>query len=465
MDIHADHGVLMTKDFRQFPLEDGFLSFYRSGVFSDVMLVTESESYRVHKLILAHHSKFFDTLFSSDFKEKKSDTIYLSFNDPLDVFPLVIHYLYNGIIELHLDNVIATLVCAEYYQIDSLISLCKDFIMKNLKRVNVLSLLESALFFNQDEIITKCYQKLATNFFIHMYGEDAYLDQFCQLGWDTMLHILRHDRLSVINEWALVQTIRHFIDMNTDELEEDIIYQMWNEVKFEYLSYEEIKQIYRDNTIPKELIVDAVMEILSVYEDPSYIDDELLRLLPRGLNGIEFEYSKEIVMRKKGIFYWLGTDFGRKDWKNPHEMGLVTVRASSIDKGNPKCLLDQSPTELWTEDMPASWFVIHMGRFTVVPTGYRIRHGGNYKADALRNWDFQGSKDGQTWVVLSRHKNDTYLQGNFSSKYWPIQSPDDEPFNQFRILQTGRNSSNRHFLVISGIEIYGEIWGSIKNRD
>jgi hypothetical protein len=49
-----------------------------------------------------------------------------------------------------------------------------------------------------------------------------------------------------------------------------------------------------------------------------------------------------------------------------------------------------SPTELWTKDVPASWFMIDLGPGrSVVPTFYTLRHGGNYRADSLRNWDFQ----------------------------------------------------------------------------
>jgi hypothetical protein len=45
----------------------------------------------------------------------------------------------------------------------------------------------------------------------------------------------------------------------------------------------------------------------------------------------------------------------------------------------------------------------------------------------------------------------------------PINCPMDKPekparFRHFRILQTGHNSSNHNFLVLSGIEIYGELY-------
>jgi len=43
------------------------------------------------------------------------------------------------------------------------------------------------------------------------------------------------------------------------------------------------------------------------------------------------------------------------------------------------------------------------------------RHGGNSKNDCLRNWTLQGSYDGKTWEIISRHVNDTSLNAPFAT--------------------------------------------------
>jgi hypothetical protein len=64
---------------------------------------------------------------------------------------------------------------------------------------------------------------------------------------------------------------------------------------------------------------------------------------------------------------------------------------SSIEKGNPIDLVGRKSKELWTKDVPSSWFAIDLGpNRTVVPSYYSLQHGGSYKSDCLRNWDFQG---------------------------------------------------------------------------
>lgn len=63
----------------------------------------------------------------------------------------------------------------------------------------------------------------------------------------------------------------------------------------------------------------------------------------------------------------------------------------------------QSPREFWTMDIPSSWFAVDLMRWSVLPIAYTLRHGGNYVAESLRNWDFQGSLNGKEWVILRRY--------------------------------------------------------------
>ena len=79
---------------------------------------------------------------------------------------------------------------------------------------------------------------------------------------------------------------------------------------------------------------------------------------------------------------------------------------------------------------------------TLVPNYYSLRHGGNSRADALRNWTLQGSNDGKSWVVIKRHVNDVALNGIFATQSWAI--PDcTQSFRHFRILQTGKEEKER----------------------
>lgn len=54
-------------------------------------------------------------------------------------------------------------------------------------------------------------------------------------------------------------------------------------------------------------------------------------------------------------------------------------------------LVDKVAMDVWTNDVPASWFSIDFGpNRRILLSYYSLRHGGNYTADALRNFELQG---------------------------------------------------------------------------
>src|SRR3989338_3552751 len=173
---------------------------------------------------------------------------------------------------------------------------------------------------------------------------------------------------------------------------------------------------------------------------------------------VEFPAVPAIGPDGRGILAWISSNGFTREWKNPHVQRIISVTASSITKGNPVELVGVVPTELWTKDVPASWFCVDLGSTrSVRVTHYTLRHGGNYRADSLRTWDLQGSLDGQSWTLLSRHSNDESLNSAFAVHSWPTL-PLPTSFRYFRVLQTGHNSSNHNFLVLSGFELYGELF-------
>ena len=81
---------------------------------------------------------------------------------------------------------------------------------------------------------------------------------------------------------------------------------------------------------------------------------------------------------------------------------------------------------------------------------------------ALRNWQFQVSKDGTSWVTLRTHKDDTSLNEPGSTATWSLSPPEDEKqgWRHIKIQQTGRDASGQtHYLSVSGLEIYGSVNG------
>ena len=88
-----------------------------------------------------------------------------------------------------------------------------------------------------------------------------------------------------------------------------------------------------------------------------------------------------------------------------------------------------------------------------------IRHdNGPNNEGHLRNWQLQGSNDGDgnTWDVLMTHNDDLSLNEPDATHTWTIQ--DITTFYRYiRIKMTGPASSRGWYLSCSGFEIYGEV--------
>jgi hypothetical protein len=72
----------------------------------------------------------------------------------------------------------------------------------------------------------------------------------------------------------------------------------------------------------------------------------VLRFLKR-VSCTTFEYKGDFV---DGIIQNIATHDGK--WHNPSVTGKVKVTASSVEVGSADDLLNKTPTELWTKDIP-----------------------------------------------------------------------------------------------------------------
>jgi E3 ubiquitin-protein ligase HECTD1 len=169
---------------------------------------------------------------------------------------------------------------------------------------------------------------------------------------------------------------------------------------------------------------------------------------------------------ENGIFYWIGSNAKNCPWVNPATHHIVVVSSSDghvLPYGNLDDVLsrNENPANCHTKDDPNSWFAIDTG-ILFHPTMYTLKHSRGYgNRSALRNWDFQVSKDGLAWITVSSHKDDTSFTEPGSVASWAVSAPPDtEGWRHIRILLTGPNASgSTYYLSICGLEVYGEIKG------
>eukprot|EP01084_Bolivina_argentea_P035113 65132_1 len=74
-----------------------------------------------------------------------------------------------------------------------------------------------------------------------------------------------------------------------------------------------------------------------------------------------------------------------------------------------------------TYDKKHAFFTVGFGAAVITPTHYTLRHYITYDDICLRNWEFEGSNDGQDWTTIKTHTNDESLSGEGSSHTWKIE--------------------------------------------
>ena len=135
----------------------------------------------------------------------------------------------------------------------------------------------------------------------------------------------------------------------------------------------------------------------------------------------------------------------------------MKVTRSKSGTGNPGDVVgNQKAAACATGDSPGMWICLDLKGLRVRPTHYALRHGFKQEFHFLRHWRLEASIDGEVWILLREHINDDSIQHGFdtagSSHVWELPRVLGW-FRYLRLAQTGKNSSNRDSLAVSGLEI------------
>jgi hypothetical protein len=172
-----------------------------------------------------------------------------------------------------------------------------------------------------------------------------------------------------------------------------------------------------------------------------------------------------------GLIRWLSTSGFRREWSNPAACG--TIKLSSSDwMTDLEFVVGDAGRLSSSHGKKDAWFALELPRgLWLLPHRYSLRHGCSSSANALRSWELQGSADGEHWVCLRSHVNDSSLDARFAVGTWGVgygastaSAAGDLDLDAtgvhrfFRVLMTGINSSKGRELRCSGFELYGEVF-------
>ena len=164
------------------------------------------------------------------------------------------------------------------------------------------------------------------------------------------------------------------------------------------------------------------------------------------------------------MLYHIGTKGGTRPYRNPHASGEVVASLSSTGGGgsDPTRLVEHvhaEPVHNNTMNTPNSWMAVDLGAGrSLLPAHYCLRSANQSGSHKLRHWRLEASNDGNEWTTLRHHTGNASLSTeSMSVAAWPLEpaTVQGRSFRHFRIVQTGKNSSNYDFLMCTGIELYG----------
>eukprot|EP01084_Bolivina_argentea_P115834 205912_1 len=174
--------------------------------------------------------------------------------------------------------------------------------------------------------------------------------------------------------------------------------------------------------------------------------------------AVTFEYKSDYD--ENGILYWLGTNYGQTEWKNPAKRKLVALNSSGIGIGYIEdmiCRGDPSnyrglPLVGYTGENP--WFTIDFGKHRKIrPTCYTLRHSQGWFG-LMRGWNFEASNDGKTWTIIKKHRNDESFQYNCVTNTFYIEKC-KRYYQYFRIYATHKQHHGHWEITASCLEMYG----------
>eukprot|EP00026_Physarum_polycephalum_P005394 Phypoly_transcript_05428.p1 GENE.Phypoly_transcript_05428~~Phypoly_transcript_05428.p1 ORF type:complete len:582 (-),score=64.01 Phypoly_transcript_05428:105-1850(-) len=145
---------------------EGFLHYFTSGQFCDMTLVVHKKEYKTHRILLVYNSGYFAQKLADPkyAKQRYVHFVLTDINDPTNLFPHILRYVYEGRIKITDENCVPLLSLANSLEIEDLQRRIANFLSTSINRKNAMFVLNKALEFNTEDVKNKCLLVLARNF-------------------------------------------------------------------------------------------------------------------------------------------------------------------------------------------------------------------------------------------------------------------------------------------------------------
>jgi hypothetical protein len=311
------------------------------------------------------------------------------------------------------------------------------------------------------------------------FGECAATPAFLCLATSSVASLLESDKLQVQSEEVVLSALRRWYehDMN---VRAEALEQLVPLVRFPLLTAKEQLQLSSEPLLLALRKIDnctldlqLMGECLPAFKASAAAVD-CPRLNRRAFPGQLFAFASvdntNVVghgdesggrFDEAGVLHHIATEGGTSAYVNPHSAGrVVASRSSDLDGSDDMFVAGPCPGSSYTDFNPNSWIAVDLGAGRqLIVNHYALRYGCRDISGAPRNWELQGSEDGEAWATLRRHDDDETMEAKgFFVAHWAVEGV-TAPYRHFRVHQHGPNSAGDDFLACNGIELYGRLDG------
>uniref|UniRef100_A0AC34Q9T7 BTB domain-containing protein n=1 Tax=Panagrolaimus sp. JU765 TaxID=591449 RepID=A0AC34Q9T7_9BILA len=158
---------------------------------TDIVFCVNGENIPAHKVFFYYRSPVFATMFDGPMapKSENGEKPVIKIDDErisIENFKLFLGFLYTDKVDITGDNVFLLLNMAKLYDVESLVKLCEEFLLKNLTSENVVAIANSASVFPDSMIFKEAVEFLTKKTDLFTSSQ-----KLLELNGDALLQVLK----------------------------------------------------------------------------------------------------------------------------------------------------------------------------------------------------------------------------------------------------------------------------------
>ncbi|WAR12865.1 KLH26-like protein [Mya arenaria] len=250
----SNAGALVAKN-HSIKLMRGLQEFHKEETFCDYVLVAESQTFKVHRVVMASCSDYFKVMLTGEMKESREGQVDLK-GVSAKGLKVVIDFAYTGIMGLTVENVEEVLSAATHLQVTDAVELCSKYIESSLTIENCVDVLNLAELYS----LHATYKK-AQLFMLEQFEMMAKSGQYQKLNDRQLAQLLEDNRLQIASEYHLFELVVRWMKGKKDR--DQFVAALMKNVRLPLLSGEELVEkvstvpLMRENNECHELLTEA----------------------------------------------------------------------------------------------------------------------------------------------------------------------------------------------------------------